>query len=642
MAEAPSFVTTLLQAGRGEGGAAIVVRGQPANRGERYWAGYGFPPVKTLFEAVLRCVLGGKYERVVVFSAETNGHLPRHIRPASTLTLGDEPFTWVARGATRPTQSQSIALKPVEPWGSLEDILGPRLERVLWRGAHHPYWARIRKLLEIRDQEIASGKRVALVVDTAFLEPTGSDWDLFDGVKPIGLAAAETNAITDRFPVDAEKLRRADLIFFSESPLADAITAPDRSLLREACETKVSRWADQSAKLQSLLPRYFIGSAASVVAAQRLESPVVPVLDPGAAAESSLYDTLRAASLSHRRSIVTRPADPSLVALDFWANLDLDPLRRALDAKIIGQKHVKESVLRLLAAHQARCARLLAIQPAAKKTSRDRDFLLPILGFFGAAGMGKTTFCRIITESLFGDSTHGEIVDFSSKLLSTETIGVAPPYTGADQESGLMRYARLSGGLGTFCFDEFTRIQRHEQSLAEALSPLLEIVEKRSFVPANPRLVPAERRYHLTNSLLIFAANLGKPGEPVPAGFHSVDDLGDAFKRRAFGGGEIFYFEPLQHEDYADAFRVEIRQRVGTALADFFPDDVGAGRTVVVTDELIQELMESFDSKLAFSGSAASLALVNSEVRRLNCETAIEQAITNGLDTILIDRSALS
>jgi hypothetical protein len=641
MAEAPSFVTTLLQAGRGEGGAAIVVRGQPASRGERYWAGYSFAPAKTLFEAVLRCVLGGKYERVVVFSAETNGHLPRHIRPASTLTLGDEPVIWVGRGAIRPPQSQSTARKPVEPWGSLEDIVGPRLERVLWRGAHHPYWARIRKLLEIRDQEIASGKRAALVVDTAFLEPTGSDWDLFDGAQPIGLAAAEANAITDRFPVDREKLRRADLIFFSESPIADAITAPDRSLLREACEVTVPRWADQAAKLQFLLPRYFTGTA-TVVGAQRLENPVAPVLDPGVAAESSLYDTLRAASLSHRRSIVTRPADPSLVALDFWANLDLDPLKSALDAKIIGQKHVTESVLRVLATHQARCARLLTIQPAARKTSRDRDFLLPILGFFGAAGMGKTTFCRVITESLFGDSTHGEIVDFSSKLLATETIGVAPPYEGANQESGLMRYARLSGGLGTICFDEFTRIERHQQSLADALSPLLEIVEKRSFVPANPRLVPAERRYHLTNSLLIFAANLGKPGEPVPAGFQSVDDLGDAFKRRAFGGGQIFYFEPLQREDYADAFRVEIRQRVATTLADYFPDDAGAGRPVVVTDDLIQELMESFDDNLAFSGSSPSLALVNSEVRRLNCEAAIEQAITNGLDTIVIDRSALS
>jgi hypothetical protein len=33
---------------------------------------------------------------------------------------------------------------------------------------------------------------------------------------------------------------------------------------------------------------------------------------------------------------------------------------------------------------------------------------------------------------------------------------------------------------------------------------------------------------------------------------------------------------------------------------------------------------------------------VNSEVRRLNCETAIEHAIANGLDTIVIDRSVLS
>src|SRR5205807_2304069 len=186
--------------------------------------------------------------------------------------------------------------------------------------------------------------------------------------------------------------------------------------------------------------------------------------------------------------------------------------------------------------------------------------------------------------------------------------------------------ARESGGLGLFCFDEFTRIQRHNQSLADALSPMLEIIESRSFSPANARFVPSGGRYYLANTIFVLSGNLARPDEPTPAGFTSMEDLGEAFRRRVFGKGEVFYFDSLAPDDYEAALTTALRRHTLRIVADFFPDRAGAF-DVAVDPELTTALVARFNEGLRTSGSAASLALIDGLAQRLALDRAVERAI---------------
>lgn len=639
VAHSSDLVRPLLDTVRGAGGRRLLIVGQE-NAAGTYWMGLRFSPVATLFEAILRCVLAGTYDRVIAFTGSSARALPRRFRLAANLSLGDQPMIWVAKGEAPAPPSGAAASAPADrlPWDTLSVLKPAHIERILWSGANQQYWTRIRKLIEIRDRELMTGRRSAFLVDVAYLEPTGADWNLFDGTTSLGLTAADSHSITDQFIVRPEDLGKSDLIVFSESVAAmHLVDGPP--FLTTLCSAKVSRWSDIAPKIEPLLPSIRLHEA-EVVEARRLVDPLRPLLEIEGSGSARLYDLLRRSAISRRASVAVAPQDPRRIALEFWANLDLEPIRRAFDSEIIGQTRVKTEILRLLTAHSVRCRRLLSANPRIVRTANDREYLPPVIGLFGAAGMGKTTFCRVLARNLFGDESFTRIVDLSAKLLSTETVGVAPPYQGNDQESNLMRFARETGGLGLFCFDEFTRIQRHNQTLADALSPMLEIIESRSFTPANARFVPSGGRYYLSNTVFVLSGNLARPDEPTPAGFTSMDDLGEAFKRRVFGRGDVFFFDSLAPENYETAFQGALRRHTLRIVNDFYPDR-GGSFDVEIDAQLSRELIARFEESLRSSGSAPSLALIDGMAQRLSFDRAIEEAVARADNVVRLTREVL-
>jgi hypothetical protein len=644
MTHSSPLVEALLGVSRGTGGRKLLISGVE-NRAATYRVGLRFRPLATLFEATLRCLLAGSYDRIVAFTGHSPEQLPADWQITGGLTVGDDAAIWLVKGhAAAPATTAPTIAALDRPWERPVPIRSQQAQRLLWRGANQPYWNRLEKLIQLRDEEIAKARttqtRVAFVIDYNYLTPaTADEWDLFSGTT-IKLDQALSNQLTRRFAITTADLSPADLIVFAEDSGADELLRPDGRFLPELCARQLGElWTRNAPRLEAVMPRLRLGSDVERVAALRTTSPTRSMLEPPLpthAQSTEAYAVLRTARLTARASRPEPPRHPERLALEFWANLDLAPLQTALEVEVIGQRHVKESILRMLTKYRERCRLLLGNDADTIKTANDRQSLLPVIGLFGAAGMGKTTFCRILARYLFGDEGFSRIVDLSSKILATETIGVSPPYQGSDQESGLMQFARDTGGLGVFCFDEFTRIQRHQETLAEALSPLLELVETRSFVPANARLRPADGRYHMTNTLFVFSANLSKPGEPTPVGFSSVDDLGDALKRRIFARGEIFYFDSLKPEEYRPALAHALRRQARLWALDLHPHRADVATAAEIESSLLDELETSLSMRLAVSGGQPSLGLVDGAVSNLSYERAFEAAALRQWDRLVL------
>ena len=260
-----------------------------------------------------------------------------------------------------------------------------------------------------------------------------------------------------------------------------------------------------------------------------------------------------------------------------------------------------------------------------RKTARDHSFILPAVGLFGAAGMGKTTFCNVIVEHLFGDKRFGRVIDLAGKNLKVATIGVEPPMVGCDEESDLMLYAKQSGGLGVVCFDEFTRIShygQHQLALGTELGTLLQLLQERKFEPANPKHRPQGRFYHFANSLFIFSANVSPSGEALRSGFYSVEDLGPQFTQRVT---RIVYFTPLSDADYRVAAQRSLVRYAQSWAHDFKPAALALGE-VSVEPRLLDAVERQFKFILGQHSETASIRRLNQLVEHLNYQQAFEAA----------------
>lgn len=643
MSHSVPMIDALGRVAAGHGGAKLAIAG-PRTRQGLYRVGVRFPPVATLFEAVLRPLLASRrYAQIVAFTGHSIDRLPSRWKVSGGLSLGDDATIWAVTPI--PSASAAPVEAPSNPWEIPTHQLSTsrRSEQLLWRSANQTYWARLEKYLEVRDNEIEkarrNGARAALLLDYAYLTPFGDDWDLFSGRKELGLPYALSYKISRSMEVNREYLQPVDLILFSEGGVPQSLVSAAGSVLPELCETALGdRWRANASKLEPMMPRLSLGAGVDLVDAEREMSAGGRTLELDEPSEAAtMYAVLRKARLSTRASQPRPPRYSDRVDLEFWADLDLDPLREAFDREVIGQVTIKSSILRVLQNYRERCRRILANNAKAIKTVNDRESLLPIIGLFGAAGMGKTTFCRILARYLFGADEFGRIVDLSSKILATETIGVSPPYQGSDQESGLMQFARDTRGLGVFCFDEFTRVQRHQESLAEALSPLLELVETRTFVPANRALRPTGERYYMTNTLFIFSANLARPGEPTPTGFSSVDDLGEPLKRRLFGRAEIFYFDSLRREHFRPALEQALKRYASVYGNEMYPDRAAIVRNAEVDPRLLDLLVDDVNRRLSASGGEPSLGIVDAAVSNLSYEKAFDLAAANHWQRFVLD-----
>jgi serine/threonine-protein kinase len=328
------------------------------------------------------------------------------------------------------------------------------------------------------------------------------------------------------------------------------------------------------------------------------------------------------------------------IDLEFWADIDLRPLGRAFEQEIIGQRAVKQGILNSLKFHSARCRELLLSNPAAVKTADDARYRLPVFSLFGASGMGKTTFCRLIAN-LFGDNKLATIIDLAGKLAITETFGLSAPNAGWDQESPLIRFARESRGLGLICFDDITRVQRIQESLASSLGPLSQLLQNRSFVPANPHFAPPEGRYHMVNSVFVFLGNVSPQEAPVPIDFEPIEALGPALVRRLSESNSIFYFEPLRDEDLQLAMARFLRTGARRWAMDFMPHLARLADDAVVEAELFIELNAIIQQRTSRFGGNLSLSFVWDQLAQLHYERSFDTLAARRDDRLILGRELL-
>jgi hypothetical protein len=651
--QAPShnFIESLLNLAHAGGGQMIAVIGD-AQAGGDYWVGARYAPVKTLFEATLRCLLAGPYERVVAFTGLGREYLPPwNIGPR--LRLGDEEMIWYVRGAKKqaPAAAQT---KRERPWEidnqELESDTTAPIYRLLWRSKGNGYWDRLENYIKYRDEEKAKPNRCALVVDYNFLMPNAHEAEQYTSLVANKISEGRINGISSRFRTSVEGTR-TDLALFSEDGLVhDLLQEPKRGdppiiLQTVARHFHQDQWAQIKPGLENRLPQLHLSSQIPTVAALRTTGPLrgPRLIAHESVRHKPLYDQLCDSTLNRRPSIPAPPINPEEVALEFWADFDLTPLKKAFDEEIIGQAEAKETILGILEDQKRNCARLLENDGRARKTVKDQTFILPAVGLFGAAGMGKTTFCDVIGDHLVDDKRFFRRIELAGRNIKVATIGVEPPMVGCDDESDLMAFAKQSGGLGVACFDEFTRLSLitggHNNNLATELGPLLQLLQERKFEPANPKHRPPGRFYYFANTLFIFSGNVSRQGEAAQSGFCSIEDLGPAFSQRVT---RPVYFTPLSDEDYRVAADRSLKRYARAWAGNFKPSSVPlAENEAVVEQGLIDAVEERLKFIMSQSAETASIRRLNQLVERLDYEKAFEEAEASGGNRLTLGTSLI-
>lgn len=649
---ADEFIESLLDLARGRGGRLVCAVGEAHGDGW-FWAGVRFRPVRTLCEAVLRCLLAGGYDRVVAFTGHDDKALPDW-RIGPNFHLHDESMVWLARGEAAGRRAEAAVPADLLTFG--DDSIGEALRqhtaasvnRLLWRSSNRTYWDRLEEYSSRLDAELAqaeAGRRVAVAVDYTFLVPTAQEAATL-GAAP--LDARRRNAIRAGVSKDVRGTS-LDLVLFSEDAAALELTRaqqagePPNLSKVVAAQLGEHEWGRQRPTLEGDLPHLCVGPEALTVYASRSPSPTPSRLvswdgaaeGDGGGGRRTLYDMLRSARLNRKPAAPAPPKDSREVALEFWAALDLRPLRRALDEEIIGQAEAKETVYEIFEGYKAKCARLLAVNHQARKTYGDAAFCLPIVGLFGAAGMGKSTFCEVLIRSLFSDESFGRRIDMAGKSLEVSTIGIAPPYVGSDDPSDLITFSRQTNGLGVVCFDEFTRVQlKQHGSLADTLGPLLQILQERRMEPANVKMKPPGRFFYYANTFFVFSGNVSAPGEPTPEGFHSLASIGPAFATRVT---KPLYFKPLSEGDYRQATRASLASAARQWALDFMPDaERYREGQWEIDDRVVDAVEERFRRDTGAAGEPPSLRRLRGLIEDMRFEMALGAGRQNGAERLLL------
>lgn len=551
----------------GTGGGIVLVDAAPPIPGTRFWAGLRHPPVRTALEAVLRVVLAGStYDRVVVGTHVTR-HVPSWKVSAST-PVGTQPLLWLAKGELpRAPRSPAPAPGPFKSFdpARLETLQERVLRPELYRSKS--CWVQLDALLQLMSED--RGGRTAWVVDGAWFVPPQ--------------APTVIPELRQRIEEALKRPLRSDLVLlFPEGAGAGA-----RLLAEEGLDHGGLRL-----ELPPASPRSLVTLCPSA-------APWSGVLagEPAAAPPIKLLPECRFATgpVGPRR-----PSDPALVDLEFWSAIDLDGLERELREQVLGQDAVVGTLLTSLRSRRDSCRKALA-RGLAPQRCRDARFLPPIMGLFGAAGMGKTHIARIVCDALFGDKGHFEIIDMTDKELEGQTVGSSAKYQGGTSPTALMRYASRTGGLGVVFFDEINKASapNGRSTLAEAWGKGLEIFQDRRFRPTNPALAPGDGFFYLANTVFLLAGNVCPPGQAVPESFRSLRDFGAPFSQRL---GDRLWFAPLAEDQFDTTATAVLRLRALEIARLWYPQELsGLGKRLGqanVSEVLRQDLVSTFRARI--------------------------------------------
>lgn len=652
MRHSSDFIHEIFELFSQPGGQTLLVLGDGNPKNGWYRVGTRFPPVKTLLEAVLRCVMMGPYQRIIACTGQNENHLPNWTIGVD-FQVGALPTIWRVRGEkvqTKPPLAPSTR-NPFER--SADSLKGTivEIDRLRWRQINEPFWDRFEKFFEMKQEEeraVGTGRGV-VVMDFLYLWPSSQDSnDLLNKAQQPGslISPQQAQRIQTGFARSFQGTK-LDLILFAEEEQARQLLDGEAisSVLAQGLARHVSRqeWeATYQNRVGPILPRLTLGQQTRLASCQRQHEPLPRFLETvaGSVWDASLYRALRTVVLSQRPSTPTPPVKPDEVALEFWANIDLTPLTTAFRDKIFGQTHIKQAILGRLEKHKDDCTTLLERSAQARRTWKDTSFLLPVIGLFGAAGMGKTTFCLLIAEHLFGDQKFGRISVLSGKTVQQTIHGVPAPYEGNNQPTDLIQFAQSTHGLGVYCFDEFTRIMLpNQQTLSEGLGSFLDILQQRYFEPTNPNFRPPSGIHYLTNTLFVFSANVSRTGQTGSAGFTSFETLGDAFNSRIH---LPLYFDPLRREEYPEAIRYALQQSAKSWARDFAPDAPCLNNAPINIDNVVVTAIErQFQAELSHTSEAPSIRRIQSLVQPLPYKRSFAKAAEAGQESLLLSQELI-
>ena len=207
---------------------------------------------------------------------------------------------------------------------------------------------------------------------------------------------------------------------------------------------------------------------------------------------------------------------------DPWEKLDDAKIREArqrLEARVLGQPHAVEAVLRTLA-----CAvGGISCSGAAGEGGQPK-----LLLFCGPTGVGKTELAKSLSELLFGDDSafaRFDMSEFRQDHSDQRLIGSPPGYVGSE-EGGQLTNRCLERPFSLFLFDEV------DKAHPRVLDLFLQILEDGRLTDSRGKTA------FFSKALLVFTSNIG--GSTLDAALSRPDhDLPDYATIRSHYLGQV-------------------------------------------------------------------------------------------------------
>lgn len=183
-------------------------------------------------------------------------------------------------------------------------------------------------------------------------------------------------------------------------------------------------------------------------------------------------------------------------------------------------------------------------------------------------------------------------------------------------------------------------MQRFDQEpLAHSLSPFVELLQNRSFVPANRRFVPPGAVLHGEFGVRLFGKREPAGGDGA-GGLRADRSLGSPALPPPAESEVIFYFEPLRDEDLHTATAIALRGGARRWAVDFMPHLAWLADNAVIEAELLEQLSALIRESIRRSGGQPSLAFVQGQVVHLHYERSFD-ALARHAGRLILGRELL-
>jgi ATP-dependent Clp protease ATP-binding subunit ClpC len=212
-----------------------------------------------------------------------------------------------------------------------------------------------------------------------------------------------------------------------------------------------------------------------------------------------------------------------------------------------------------------------AVDPICKAILRSksglRDEGKPIGSFLllGQSGLGKTHTAKIISKTLFGESTnliHIDMSEYSEKISSSKLSGAAPGYVGYEEGSPLIDKISKNP-YSVILFDEI------EKAHPEVIQSLLQVLDEGRLTDGLGRVGD------FTNSIIFFTGNIGSSftHKEASVGFGAPGEDGEKLtEEKILGQAEnilqpefinrltdILIYQPFDKESLIKIFNLELK-----------------------------------------------------------------------------------